>query len=117
MLQAHSHVLTLGLNYTVDAASGNDAEKDPNASGAFDEGDTYVYGSLDFPTKAGDFSLFAGSYMFDNEQQDFSANGGAIRMVILIMSTTAPAGARVISRLRSTRTTSTINSVINGIIS
>lgn len=71
------NVLTLGFNYTVDAASGNDAEKDPNASGAFEEGDVYVYGSLDFPSKAGDFSLFAGSYMFDKDGKDFSATGGA----------------------------------------
>jgi uncharacterized protein (TIGR02001 family) len=68
------NVLTLGINYTVDAASGNDAEKTPGASGAFDSGDMYVYGSLDFATKAGDFSLFAGSYMFDNSNKSF-ANG------------------------------------------
>ena len=53
---------TFGLlahKYTVDAASGNDAEKDPTATGLFEEGDLYVYGSLDFPTKAGDISLSA----------------------------------------------------------
>ena len=71
------NVLTLGLNYTVDAASGNDAEKDPTASGMFEEGDLYVYGSLDFGTKAGDISLFAGSYMFDKHNKDFSGTGGA----------------------------------------
>jgi uncharacterized protein (TIGR02001 family) len=70
-------VVTIGLNYTVDAASGNDAEKDPTATGLFEEGDLYVYGSLDFPTKAGDISLFAGSYMFDKDGKDFSATGGA----------------------------------------
>ncbi|NNJ95935.1 MAG: hypothetical protein HKP12_02115 [Gammaproteobacteria bacterium] len=69
-------VITLGLNYTVDAASGNNAEQTVGASGAFDEGDTYVFGSLDFPTKAGDFSLFAGSYMFDNSDKTY-ANGNS----------------------------------------
>jgi uncharacterized protein (TIGR02001 family) len=66
-------VVTIGLNYTVDAASGNDADSNPNASGMFDKGDTYVYGSLDFPTKAGDISLFAGSYMFDNSSSTSGA--------------------------------------------
>ncbi len=69
-------VITLGVNYTVDAASGNNAEQTVGAGGAFDEGDTYVFGSLDFPTKAGDFSLFAGSYMFDNSNKSF-ANGNS----------------------------------------
>ena len=67
-------VVTLGLNYTVDAASGNNAEQTVGASGAFDEGDTYVFGSLDFPTQAGDFSFYLGSYMFDNSSKTF-ANG------------------------------------------
>ncbi|MGB5455648.1 MAG: TorF family putative porin [Gammaproteobacteria bacterium] len=67
-------VVTIGVNYTVDAASGNDAEKTVGASGAFDQGDTYVFGSLDFPTKAGDFSLYAASYMFDNSDKTY-ANG------------------------------------------
>ena len=71
------NVLTISLNYTVDAASGNDAEKDPTASGAFEEGDLYAFGSLDFETKAGDISLYAGSYMFDNDGKDFSGTGGA----------------------------------------
>lgn len=70
-------VVTIGLNYTVDAASGNDAEKDPTATGLFEEGDMYLYGSLDFPTQAGDISLFAGSYSFDKDGKDFSATGGA----------------------------------------
>jgi uncharacterized protein (TIGR02001 family) len=67
-------VVTIGLNYTVDAASGNDAEQTIGASGAFDEGDTYVFGSLDFPTNAGDFSLYVASYMFDNSDKTY-ANG------------------------------------------
>jgi uncharacterized protein (TIGR02001 family) len=55
-------VVTIGLAYTVDAASGNEG-------GVFDKGDMYVNGSLDFETKAGDISLYAGSYMFDNDGQ------------------------------------------------
>jgi uncharacterized protein (TIGR02001 family) len=55
-------VVTLGIAYTVDAASGNEG-------GVFDKGDMYVNGSLDFETKAGDISLYAGSYMFDNDGQ------------------------------------------------
>jgi len=69
-------VVTIGVNYTVDAASGNDAEKTVGASGAFDKGDTYVFGSLDFPTEAGDFSLYAASYMFDNSDKSY-ANGNS----------------------------------------
>ena len=69
-------VITIGVNYTVDAASGNNAEETVGAEGAFDEGDTYVFGSLDFGTKAGDFSLFAGSYMFDNSNKTY-ANGNS----------------------------------------
>ena len=69
-------VVTIGVNYTADAASGNDAEKTVGASGAFDSGDTYVFGSLDFPTQAGDFSLYAASYMFDNSDKTY-ANGNA----------------------------------------
>ena len=53
-------VVTVGIAYTVDAASGNEG-------GVFDKGDMYVNGSLDFETKAGDISLYAGSYMFDND--------------------------------------------------
>lgn len=55
-------VLTVGLNYTVDTASANEAGKS-----AFDKGDTYVYGSLDFATAPGDISFYAGAYMFDND--------------------------------------------------
>jgi len=56
------NILTIGVAYTVDAASGN---KD----GAFDDGDIYAYGSLDFETKGGDISLYAGSYAFDNHNK------------------------------------------------
>jgi uncharacterized protein (TIGR02001 family) len=55
-------VVTIGIAYTVDTASANEAGKS-----AFDKGDMYVNGSLDFETKAGDISLYAGSYMFDND--------------------------------------------------
>lgn len=53
-------VLTIGANLTVDNASGN-------TDGVFVEDDLYVFGSLDFGTEAGDFSLYAGSYMFEND--------------------------------------------------
>ena len=51
-------IVTIGLNYTVDAASGNE-------NAAFDSGDIYVYGSLDFAAGKTDMSVYAGSYMFD----------------------------------------------------
>lgn len=53
-------MLTVGVASTVDAASGN---KD----GVFDEGDMYVNGSLDFTAGKSDVSVYAGSYMFDND--------------------------------------------------
>ena len=70
-------IVTIGLAYTVDAASGNDAEKDPTASGQFEEGDVYINGSLDFSAGKSDVSLYAGSYMFDQDGKDNSATGGA----------------------------------------
>jgi len=70
-------VLTLALNYTVDAASGHNPETNPNSLGIIAEGDLYAFAGLDFETKVGDFSLYAGSYMFDNDGKDFSATGGA----------------------------------------
>jgi len=51
-------IVTIGVNYTVDAASGNE-------NAAFDSGDVYAYGSLDFAAGKSDLSLYAGSYMFD----------------------------------------------------
>lgn len=69
-------VVTVGLAYTVDAASGNDAEKTPGAAGVFDQGDMYVYGSLDFAPKGLDVSLYAGSYMFENSDKSY-ANGNS----------------------------------------
>ncbi len=53
-------IITVGLNYTVDAASGN---KDA----AFDSGDIYLYGSADFAAGPFDTSLYAGSYQFTND--------------------------------------------------
>ena len=53
-------IVTLGQWYTVDAASGNDG-------GVFDSGDMYVSGSLDFAAGKSDVSLYAGSYMFEND--------------------------------------------------
>ena len=51
-------IVTIGLNYTVDGASGNE-------NAAFDSGDIYAYGSLDFAAGKSDVSVYAGSYMFD----------------------------------------------------
>ena len=53
-------LVTVGLAYTVDAASANDG-------GVFDTGDMYVNGSLDFSAGKSDMSIYAGSYMFDND--------------------------------------------------
>ena len=71
-------IVTLGVNYTVDAASGNDAEKDPNASGQFESGDAYLFGSLDFAAGKSDVSLYAGSYMFDQDGKDYSPTGANV---------------------------------------
>ncbi len=51
-------IVTIGVNYTVDAASGNEDT-------AFDSGDVYAFGSLDFAAGKSDMSLYAGTYMFD----------------------------------------------------
>lgn len=53
-------IVTIGVNYTVDAASGNDG-------GVFDSGDVYVNGSLDFAAGKSDVSIYAGSYMYEND--------------------------------------------------
>lgn len=57
-LSGTASIVTVSLNYTVDAASGN-------ANGPFDSGDLYVYGGLDFAAGKTDMSVYAGSYMFD----------------------------------------------------
>ena len=51
-------IVTIGVNYTADAASGN---KDT----AFDSGDIYAFGSLDFAAGKSDVSVYAGTYMFN----------------------------------------------------
>lgn len=71
------NVVTVGVAYTVDEAHGNDAEKDPNASGMFESGDIYLSGSVDFSAGKSDVSIYAGSYMFDQDGTDNSATGGA----------------------------------------
>ncbi len=53
-------IVTIGLNYTVDSASGN---KDA----AFDKGDIYFYGSADFAVGPFDTSIYAGRYDFTND--------------------------------------------------
>jgi len=53
-------LVTVGLAYTVDAASGNDG-------GVFDSGDMYINGSVDFTAGKSDVSVFAGTYMFEND--------------------------------------------------
>ena len=65
-------IVTIGVNYTVDTASGNDAENTVGAAGFFDTGDAYLYGSLDFPAGKSDVSVYAGSYMFTNDGKTFS---------------------------------------------
>ncbi len=76
-LSGTASIVTIGLAYTVDAASFNDAEKNPDASGAFETGDLYISGSVDFPVGKSDLSLYAGSYMFDQDGKDHSASGGS----------------------------------------
>ena len=53
-------LVTVGLAYTIDAASDNDG-------GVFDSGDLYLNGSLDFPAGKSEASVYAGAYMFDND--------------------------------------------------
>ena len=53
-------MVTVGINYTADAAHANDG-------GAFDSGDMYVSGSLDFSAGKSDISVYAGTYLFDND--------------------------------------------------
>ena len=70
-------IVTIGVNYTVDTASGNDAENTVGAAGFFDEGDAYLYGSLDFPAGKSDISIYAGSYMFTNDGKSLSNGNGS----------------------------------------
>jgi len=69
-------IVTVGLAYTVDAASGNDGA-------TFDSGDLYLNGSLDYTVGKSDVSFYAGTYMFDNDggtagQADYSHYGASI---------------------------------------
>ncbi|MDH3343201.1 MAG: TorF family putative porin [Gammaproteobacteria bacterium] len=68
---------TVGVATTVDSGMGNDAEKDPTASGMFDSGDMYVSASYGFTAGKFDVSVFGGSYMFEHDSKDYSATGGA----------------------------------------
>ena len=69
--------LTVGFATTVNSGEGNDAEKDPTASGMFDAGDMYISASYGFTAGKFDVSVFGGSYMFEHDMQDYSATGGA----------------------------------------
>jgi uncharacterized protein (TIGR02001 family) len=69
-------LVTVGVAYTIDAANGNDG-------GVFDSGDLYVNGSLDYTVGKSDVSLYAGSYMFDNDggtagSADYSHYGASL---------------------------------------
>lgn len=61
-------MVTLGLAYTVDAASGN---KDA----PFDSGDMYLSGSLDFTAGKSDVSIYAGTYMYDADGTGVGKSG------------------------------------------
>jgi uncharacterized protein (TIGR02001 family) len=60
-------IVTLGVSYTVDAASAN-------SNGPFDTGDVYGHGSLDFPVGKTDVSIYAGTYSFDNDSKSNKLN-------------------------------------------
>ncbi len=62
-------IVTVGVAYTFDAASANQ-------NGAFDDGDIYISGSLDYTLGKTDVSLYAGSYMFDNDGIGANKVGG-----------------------------------------
>jgi len=59
-ISATASIVTVGVNYTIDAAKGNDGL-------AFDTGDMYFSGSLDFPLGKTDMSIYAGTYKFEND--------------------------------------------------
>ncbi len=52
-------IITVGFAYTVDSASGNE--------GGIDSGDLYLHGSVDLTLGKSDVSVYAGTYMFDND--------------------------------------------------
>ena len=72
-------IVTIGLAYTFDAGSFNDV---PNPTGQFDSGDMYLNGSLDFGVGKSDMSIYAGSYMFENDSStndlDYNHFGASI---------------------------------------
>ncbi len=53
-------IFTIGVNYTVDAASGN-------KNAAFDQGDVYLFANADFTMGPVDISLYTGAYNFTND--------------------------------------------------
>ncbi|VAW50861.1 hypothetical protein MNBD_GAMMA06-1774, partial [hydrothermal vent metagenome] len=55
-------IATVGFAYTVDSASGNE--------GGIASGDLYLSGSIDLTLGKSDVSLYAGTYMFDNDGVD-----------------------------------------------
>jgi uncharacterized protein (TIGR02001 family) len=59
----------LGLNYTVDKASGISSTNGDN--------DLYISGSYDFSASDVDYSIYAGSYMYDADSADDYNNYGA----------------------------------------
>ena len=65
-------MVTVGVAYTVDAASGN-------ADLPFDSGDMYVNGSIDFTAGKSDVSVYAGTYMFDADGNPTKAAIGFAR--------------------------------------
>lgn len=64
-----------GVAYTVDSANGN-------SGGAFDTGDIYYSGSVDYPVGETTVSVFGGHYSFDNDSKsndlDYSHYGASI---------------------------------------
>ncbi len=65
-------IVTVGVAYTIDAASGN-------ATGPFDSGDIYVNGSVDYTVGKSDVSVYAGTYMFENDGEPDLVNIGAVQ--------------------------------------
>jgi uncharacterized protein (TIGR02001 family) len=72
-------IVTIGVAYTFDAGHYNDV---PTPTGPFDSGDIYVNGSLDFAVSKSDVSIYAGSYMFENDSStnelDYTHYGASI---------------------------------------
>lgn len=55
-------IITLGFNYTVNAASGNE-------DAAFDQGDLYLFAKADFSAGPVDVSIYAGNYDYANDNK------------------------------------------------